>query len=127
MLMKIFTRSLIFLMALWFVFPKATYGQLAGQIPLKPSKIPQFVDPLPHFAGNRVDASGGNLIIKYAAVPGQVAVSTGTKLATGVVGPLAPTVGMAKFWGYSISNDGGATFTRHTGQPIQSSQKQVLQ
>jgi spore coat protein A, manganese oxidase len=89
-----------------------SYSQLTpAQIPLKPSKIPQFVDPLPHFAGNRVDASGGNLIIKYVAVPGQVAVSTGTKLATGVVGPLAPTVGMAKFWGYSISNDNGATFT----------------
>ena len=78
---------------------------------MKPNKVPQFVDPLPHFAGNRIDASGGDLIIKYAPVPGQIAVSTGTKLATGTVGPLAPTVGMAKFWGYSISNDGGTSFT----------------
>ena len=89
-----------------------SFSQLnPAQIPLKPSRIPQFVDPLPHFAGNRVDASGGNLIIKYVPVPGQIAVSTGTRLVSGVVGPLAPTVGMAKLWGYSISNDGGATFT----------------
>ena len=80
-------------------------AQIAGQVPINPRKIPQFVDPLPHFAGLRVNAkAGGNLYVK--AVPStQVAVSTGTKLALGTVG-VTPGVGMAKVWAYRISTDG---------------------
>lgn len=85
------------------------FGQLTGQIPLNPKNVPQFVDPLPHFAGQRVDASGESLIIRY--VPStQVAVSTGTVLANGTVG-VTPGAGVARFWTYRISNDNGTTFT----------------
>lgn len=80
------------------------YGQLPGQVPLNPKSVPQFVDPLPHFAGNRVNASGGNLVIRHVATE-QVAVSTGTVLANGTVG-VTPGAGKARFWAYSISNDG---------------------
>jgi FtsP/CotA-like multicopper oxidase with cupredoxin domain len=86
-----------------------TFGQLAGQLPLDPRAVPQFVDPLPHFAGQRVDASGGSLIIKY--VPStQVAVSTGTLLINGTVG-VTPGAGVTRLWTYSISNNGGLSFT----------------
>jgi FtsP/CotA-like multicopper oxidase with cupredoxin domain len=93
-----------------FVISTDIYSQLPGQLPLSPKSIPQFVDPLPHFAGNRVDASGGNLVIRYEPTT-QVAVSTGTVLATGTVGLLSPNVGRGRYWGYSVSNDGGNTFT----------------
>ncbi len=79
-----------------------SFGQLQGQLPLNPKSIPQFVDPLPHFAGLRVDASGGNLRIHYMPTQ-QVAVSTGTVLASGIVG-VTPNIGKAKLWGYSVSN-----------------------
>lgn len=109
--MKIFTRFLIFLLVLCFLSLDVTYSQVTGQIPLNPKSIPQFVDPLPHFAaGLRVDASGGNLVIRYQPTT-QIAVSTGTVLATGTVGLLTPTVGQGRYWGYSVSNDGGNTFT----------------
>jgi len=83
------------------------HAQVGTQIPLNPQVIPQFVDPLPHFAaGLRVDAkAGGNLTIQM--VPSkQIAVSTGTKLAGGTVGPLTPNVGLANVWVYQISYNG---------------------
>ena len=72
------------------------------RIPLNPKRIPQFVDPLPHFAGQRIDASGGNLTIRYQPTE-QVAVSTGTILANGIVG-ITPNIGKARLWAYSVSN-----------------------
>jgi spore coat protein A len=87
-----------------------TFGQLPGQLPLNPKAIPQFVDPLPHFAGLRVDASGGKLTIKYEPTQ-QVAVSTGTVLAGGTVG-VTPGIGLANLWGYSVSN-GSVTTPPH--------------
>jgi len=88
-----------------------SFGQVVPtQIPIAAEAIPQFVDPVPHFAGHRVDASGGNLIIKY--VPGeQIAVSTGTVLMDGTAG-VTPNVGFTPIWAYRISNDNGATWTR---------------
>jgi spore coat protein A, manganese oxidase len=84
-----------------------TYAQMQGQIPLNPKNVPQFVDPLPHFAGQRVDASGGNLVIRY--VPGtQVAVSSGTVLANGTVG-VTPGAGVTNLWTYQVSNGGPFT------------------
>lgn len=83
-----------------------------AQVPINPTTIPQFVDPLPHFAaGLRVNArKGGNLIIK--SVPHkQVALSTGTVLSTGVIGTENPTVGSGNYWTYSISADNGVTWT----------------
>ncbi len=94
-------RHLLILAGLALLLQPA-HGQLAGQVPLAPGSVPQFVDPLPHFAGIRVDATaGGNLTVRM--VPHQqVAVSTGTVLATGTVGPATPNVGLANFWVYSI-------------------------
>lgn len=97
--MKNFT--LLILIAL-FVGICNVSGQMPGQVALDPSEIPQFVDPLPHFAGLRVDATAGDLTITYEPIE-QVAVSTGTVLSTGTVGS-TPEVGLAKLWGYSISN-----------------------
>ncbi len=70
----------------------------------------QFVDPLPHFAaGLRVNAkAGGNLLIKAVPVQ-QIAVSTGTPLATGIVGS-APDIGKGTYSAYAISTDNGAKF-----------------
>ena len=85
-------------------YGKPVQGQLPGQAAIDPSSIPQFVDPLPHFAGNRVDASGGKLVIRYQPTQ-QVAVSTGAVLVNGTVG-VTPGAGMGRYWGYSISNDG---------------------
>ncbi len=105
--MKTFTHYIIFVFSFCLLIIPHSFGQLPGQVPLNPKNIPQFVDPLPHFAGNRVDASGGNLVIRY--VPSkQMAVSTGTLLANGIAGP---GVGEARVWTYSISKDGGTSWT----------------
>lgn len=85
--------------------------------PINPLTIPQFVDPLPHFAaGLRVDAkAGGSLIIKTVPVR-QIALSTGTVLSTGTIAPPGPTPplptapGMGNYAAYAISKDNGATF-----------------
>jgi len=82
------------------------------QVPIDPLSIPQFVDPLPHFAaGLRVNArTGGNLIVK--AVPHQqIALSTGTVLSTGTIGAEHPDVGKGNYWTYTISKDNGSTWT----------------
>ena len=100
--MKIFTRVLSIVVS-FLLISLNNYGQLPGQMPINPKSIPQFVDPLPHFAGLRVDASGGNLTIRYQATE-QIAVSTGTILAGGTVGPATPNIGKTRLWGYSISN-----------------------
>ncbi|HAH25411.1 MAG TPA: bilirubin oxidase [Prolixibacteraceae bacterium] len=82
----------------------------SGQISLDPSVIPQFVDPLPHFAGLRVNAKeGGNLIVR-AVETQQVAVSTGTVLDNGIVGT-TPGAGLGNYFVYSISKDAGETWT----------------
>jgi FtsP/CotA-like multicopper oxidase with cupredoxin domain len=77
---------------------------------INPASIPQFVDPLPHFAaGLRINAkAGGSLIVREDLVQ-QVALSTGTVLATGTIG-VTPGAGLGKYAGYAISNDGGTTF-----------------
>ena len=83
------------------------FPQVGTQIPIAPGTIPQFVDPLPHFAGSRVDAkAGGNLTIKM--VPNdQIALSTGTVVNGGIIGgvidPLInPSLGKAHLWTYRI-------------------------
>ena len=84
------------------------YFPFAG--PIDPATIPQFVDPLPHFAaGLRVNAkNGGNLIIKTVPVQ-QVALSTGTNLATGTIGT-TPGAGLGNYAAYAISKDNGKTW-----------------
>jgi FtsP/CotA-like multicopper oxidase with cupredoxin domain len=98
-------------MVLFILSVDVTFGQLVGQVPLNPKNIPQFVDPLPHFAGLRIPASD-NMVIRYEPTK-QVAVSTGTVLAGGIVGApgSSPDLGKANLWAYSVSNDGGTNFT----------------
>jgi len=88
-----------------------SWGQYpgSGQVPLDPTVIPQFVDYLPHFAGMRVNARGGDIIIK-AVKTQQVAVSTGTILANGTVG-ITPGAGLGNYFVYSISKNKGNTWT----------------
>jgi FtsP/CotA-like multicopper oxidase with cupredoxin domain len=102
--MKNLTIFLALLLIICFVSVDVSYGQVAGQVPLKPAAIPQFVDPLPHFAGIRVDAKTATNVYVEAVPHKQVAVSTGTKLATGTVG-VTPGIGMANLWVYRISTD----------------------
>ena len=86
------------------------YFPFAGAI--DPLAVPQFVDPLPHFAaGLRVNAkSGGNLVIQAVKVQ-QVALPKGTLLANGTIGdPLTPNAGMGNYAAYRISKDNGTTF-----------------
>jgi len=81
--------------------------QVGTQVPLNPNKIPQFVDPLPHFAGLRVDATaGGNMTVTMRHTK-QIAVSTGTKLATGTVIKNG-TIGLANLWAYEIQYGTGS-------------------
>jgi len=80
-------------------------SSLQAQVPLNPQKIPQFVDPLPHFAGLRLDAKfGGNMTITMKPTQ-QIAVSTGTKLAGGTVTP-GGTIGVANLWAYELDYNG---------------------
>lgn len=79
---------------------------------INPATIPQFVDPLPHFAaGLRVDArNGGNLIVKTFPVQ-QIALSKGTLVTGGTIGdPATPDAGKGNYVGYGISTDDGQTF-----------------
>jgi FtsP/CotA-like multicopper oxidase with cupredoxin domain len=79
---------------------------------IDPFTVPQFVDPMPHFAaGLRVDAKNvSNLIVKEVMVQ-QVALSTGTITATGKIGdPLTPNAGKGNYAAYAISKDNGTTF-----------------
>ena len=89
------------------------WGQYPGsdQVPLDATKIPKFVDFLPHFAGLRVDAKAGGKLIIEAVMTRQVAVSTGTRLNDGTVGPTNPEVGKGNYFVYRISKDGGKTWT----------------
>lgn len=86
--------------------------------PIDASTIPQFVDPMPHFAaGLRVNAkAGGNLLIKAVKVQ-QVSVSNGTPLPGLGGGAVAnnipsrgPLVGLGNYAAYAVSKDGGKTF-----------------
>lgn len=80
--------------------------------PIDPAAIPQFVDPLPHFAaGLRVNAkAGGNLTIRTELVQ-QVALPTGMVLPAGTIGdPATPNAGKGNYAAYNISTDGGATW-----------------
>ncbi len=74
--------------------------------PIDATTIPQFVDPMPHFAANlRVDAkAGGNLWVKELMVQ-QVALSTGTVCGNGTIG-LTPGAGIGNYAAYAISKDG---------------------
>ena len=87
----------------------SAYGQVVGQLPLNPKAVPQFVDPLPHFAGLRVNAKTATDVYVKAVPHTQVAVSTNTVLATGTVGT-TPGIGQANVWVYQVSTD-NSTFT----------------
>lgn len=94
------------------------HTELKAQIPINPLTVPQFVDPLPHFAypGARVDATNGVPLTISMEPHHQVALSTGTLLNGGTVG-ITPGVGLTKVWAYKI-NDGtnnyGPLWPAHT-------------
>jgi len=97
---------------LW-LFTFNGYAQYPGsnQVALDPSFIPKFVDPLPHYAGKRVNAKdGGKLIIKEVPTK-QIVLSTGTMLNGGKIVGSDPNVGVANYWAYSISKNDGKTWT----------------
>ena len=77
----------------------------SGQIPLAPASVPQFVDPLPHFAypGARVDATTAWTPVTIEVMSNdQQALSTGTVLPNGTA--VSPTNGLTHVWAYRISN-----------------------
>ncbi|MGD8921746.1 MAG: multicopper oxidase domain-containing protein [Candidatus Zixiibacteriota bacterium] len=77
----------------------------SGQLPLDPKSIPQFVDPLPHFAypGARVDATAMGTPLTIEMLPNdQQVLSTGTILPNGTV--VSPIAGLTHVWGYKVSN-----------------------
>lgn len=81
-------------------------------VAILPETIPQFMDPLPHFAaGLRVDAkAGGNLLIKTVPVR-QKALSTGTAVTGGtIIADPTSEIGMGNYAAYAISKDNGKTF-----------------
>ena len=103
-------QLLVIVSLVLFVLSNNVPAQVGAQIPISPKSIPQFVDPVPHFAGQRVDATaGGNLYVNV--VPSdQVALSTGTVVNGGVVGGIIdptinPAQGKAHVWAYAISKD----------------------
>lgn len=75
----------------------------SGQLPLDPRVVPKFVDPLPHFAGARIDATvpGTPLTVEMMPVD-QQALSTGTVLPNGTI--VGGGAGLTHAWGYRISN-----------------------
>ena len=73
--------------------------------------FPSLLIRCPISPGLRIPASN-NMVIRYEPTK-QVAVSTGTVLAGGIVGApgSSPDLGKANLWAYSVSNNGGFTFT----------------
>ena len=112
--MKKLTTVMLFVsIAIFHLSLRQGFGQYPGsnQVPLDPNVIPKFVDPMPHFAGARVDVkTGGNLIAKVAPSK-QIALSTGTVLDNGIVVVKGCELGKTKLWTYSFSKDGGKTWT----------------
>jgi len=114
--MKNSTRISVIIVLLLLTITSITDAQVAPQLPLNPKSIPQFVDPLPHFAGLRVNAkAGGNLTIRMVKYD-QIALSTRTVVNGGIIGgvinpAINPSQGKAHLWVYQISKDGGLTFT----------------
>ena len=75
---------------------------------IDPTIIPQFVDPLPHFAAElRVNAKEGGDITVTAKPIQQIALSTGTVLQNGTIGnPSTPNAGKGNYAGYEITSNG---------------------
>ena len=81
----------------------------SGQLPINPTSVPKFVDPLPHFAypGARLDATVlGTPLTVEMVTHNQQALSTGTVLPNGTV--VGGGAGLTHVWAYRISN-GAAT------------------
>jgi len=88
-----------------FIATVPAFAQLATQVPLSPKVVPQFVDPLPHFAGHRVYSYDGTtelpLTIRMQSTD-QQALSSGTILPNGTV--VGGELGLTHVWGYQVSN-----------------------
>jgi hypothetical protein len=112
--MKKLTTVMLFVsIAIFHLSLRQGFGQYPGsnQVPLDPNVIPKFVDPLPHFAGARVDVKTGGNLIATVAPSKQVALSTGTVLDNGIVVVKGCELSKTKLWTYSFSKDGGKTWT----------------
>jgi FtsP/CotA-like multicopper oxidase with cupredoxin domain len=105
-------------------------AQVGNQMSLNPKNIPQFVDPMPHFAGARIKIDANTPLLP--AIPGtpgtparaaltismedhvggnpimQQALSTGTTLTdpAGVPFLVSATTGLTRVWGYRITQGG---------------------
>jgi spore coat protein A, manganese oxidase len=95
---KQFSFTVLFLVLLGFTIPSW------GQVPLSGSSIPKYVDPLPHFANNRVNGTH-SLTITAKEIQQVVLPSTYLNLQTGK--PFQTTV-----WGYEIK-DGTTVYPAH--------------
>ncbi len=100
------TRFLSALLTMFLISTSFILAQVGTQVPINPSSIPQFVDPLPHFAGNRVNAKAGGDVTVQMVPHQQIALSTGTPVTGGIVGA-NPTLGLANVWAYSIKYEDG--------------------
>lgn len=98
---KKFTHANWGALVLFLCFSVQVLAQVAGQVPLAPASIPQFVDPLPHFAGQRLNAKAGGSMTVTMKPTQQIAVSTGTVLAGGVV-TRGGNIGKANLWAYEL-------------------------
>lgn len=79
------------------------YGSVqVPQTPLAGNRIPPFVDPLPHFAGARINGADPlNPLTVSMENHIQQVLSTGTPLAGGIV--VGPAAGLTSLWAYNIN------------------------
>lgn len=117
---NVFALFAILLVTVWSCFSQPVVP--AFPVPIDPTLIPKYVDPMPHFAaGLRIDAkAGGNLLIKAKAVQ-QVTLSTGTPVATGgtIGDPAFPKAGMGNYLAYEIWKDGKPGIAMWPAQTIE--------
>ena len=90
-----------YIFILLFITAGISFSQVPGQLPIAPNSIPQFVDRLPHFAGNRIDAANSNSLTITVLPHQQTALSTGTVVNAGIVGT-TPGAGLANVWAYQV-------------------------
>ena len=82
--------------------------------------IPQFIDPMPHFAaGLRINAkAGGSLLIKAVPVK-QVALPNGTVLPNGSIIGTTPNAGLGNYLAYEIWQNGKKGIAMWPAQTIE--------
>jgi len=95
---KVYVRPLFFLIVILSTMLAAgsSWGQAAGQVMLNPKAIPQFVEPMPHFAGLGHRVPGPNIPVSAQEIQEAV-------LPTGFYSLLpVPFNGGTYVWGYAV-------------------------